>query len=298
MRITELNTFRLDPALDPANYSITKTMKDCSKWKAMTYAGDDRYNNNEMTEVGYVMISLTRDTIIPISRGDEHHRGYDLLYDFASGEFTQYYNKKAKRIPLDINPTDYFPMWRDGRSYLYNTSEAKPLMIAAEKFLKYGGPDGIVAMRQDFREQTMHLSDFINANGNNIDVPAGELSPAGKRLFDKFENLALAIRDLGNDPDRIKALPVFKQAADLVQNCIILAYELSLSYTDLQKIIQELALLRKENDVKSLEKIIFGFHGLKNTIHVEMKKSDKWTVDRLQAFWGDLDLAIDLFSRI
>ena len=76
-------SFRLMPGLDPNKYVMTDSLRSVNKWWAYTYVGDSSPEGkpDTMGEVGYIMISLRDNTIIPIS----HHRGMDLLFDLASG---------------------------------------------------------------------------------------------------------------------------------------------------------------------------------------------------------------------
>lgn len=299
MLLSEMTArFVLHPELDPANYKITGTMRDCSKWMAMTYAGDDRADAGEMYGVHYVMLSLSTNYIIPISRADEHHQGMDLLYDFQDG--TYLLNGKRRNKKLNINPSDFYPIGYDGRCYLYNKSDAAPLMQAATKFLQYGGPDGILTTRQDFPSQRIHLSDFIKSNGTGIVDKSGGLLPGGQRIYDTFQTLAEMIRKAGQDSDRIQTAPIFVYAAKMLKAMSNMAYELAIPYDKLGGLVDGLKTLQKNNDLRGLEEYIFGFHGVKNMIHVALKKSrdNSYSRETAESFWGDVDLAIDMLSRI
>ncbi len=293
-------SFRLHPALDPNNYVMTNSLRDHAKWRAMTYVGNNS-NTGEtghLHEVGYIMISLVDDTIIPISRDDEHHMGRDLLYDLADGTYP--YKKKSKKI--DINPSDYIPIWKYGANYIYDQSEVKDMLIGLSKFLSYGGPDGVLVGTHDYRGKMMHSSDFVAAGGF-ISIEQGKLAPVGQRVYDQFNQLARLIGQASDDDDRIKLRPVFLKAAEL---CKFLCGDinfLKLGIFDMAKeAAPKLREIQKANDLQALRELVFGFHGIKNTMHMYMKKvvkdNNKWSLDDLTAMWGDVDLAIDMLARM
>lgn len=286
--------FRLHPDLDPANYVITNNMRDNLRWKAMTYMGDSQYESGSMAQVGYVMISLKDNYIIPISRGDEHHRGYDLLHDFVTGNYP--YRKKSKKV--NINPSEYFPMWSTGKSYLYHKSEAELLLCAAAKFLQYGGPDGTITMRQDFPNSLMHLSDFVASNGNVTNIEKGSLSKAGERLYGEIKSLADQFATMPRDVDRIQSTRVFTDSAKLIKKCLGMTFDLGIDRAAVKTMMERIRELRKGNNIKELEHMMFGFHSLKNLIHVAIKNPQGWHIDTLRDFWGDIDLAKELLDMI
>ncbi len=304
--ITEAQTpkasFRLHPALDPNNYIMTNSLRDHSKWRAMTYVGNNSDNGEtgHLHEVGYIMISLVDDTIIPISRDDEHHMGRDLLHDLRDGTYPSYKSKSKK---LDINPEDYIPIWSLGNNYIYSQEDAKVLLPALTKFLSYGGKDGILKGTSDFSGRMMHSSEFVAAGGQMVIVEHGKLAPVGLRVYNQFNELATIIGKLSDDDDRIKMRPAFVKAAEL---CKFLTSDYSFMKLGIWKMVEgigpALKDAQKANDLQALRELFFGFHGVKNTMHIEMKKTakdkDAWAYRDLAAIWGDLDLAIDMLARM
>jgi hypothetical protein len=108
-------SFVLDPALDQNDYEITNTLRDVKKWRVKTYLNNNGGDTGvgSMDPVGYVMISLSSNKIIPISTNDEHRQGYDLLYYLR--------DKKKKKIKIE----DYRPVFFTGYVQIYNESEIK-----------------------------------------------------------------------------------------------------------------------------------------------------------------------------
>lgn len=98
------SSFILDPALDPRDYEITNSLRDVRNWRVKTFLNNNGADTKigSMDPVGYVMISLTSNRIIPISTNDEHRQGYDLLYYLR--------DKKKKKINIE----DYRPVFFTG----------------------------------------------------------------------------------------------------------------------------------------------------------------------------------------
>lgn len=297
-------TFVLDPALDPKNYVMTNSLKDAAKWRAMCYVGNNGDDNiGKMTEIGYVMISKTSNRIIPISRDDEHHTGYDLLYDFQSGDYP--YGKRSKKLAINVD--DYIPIFTQGNNYVYKKSDLPALVSVLTRFLSYGGRDGILKGTSEMSGMQMHLSDFVARRGK-VEITPGTLAPLGQKTYDAFANLANAIRSLGATPDRIKAQPVFRQAQILLKFIDESSMDFGVEINTLTTVANRIKIAQKENDIQELEKAIFGFHGLKNEVHVYLKKlvkganegddMSRFYLGRVKGIWGDVDLAIDMLGCI
>ncbi len=294
--------FRLHPALDPNNYVMTHTLRDHEKWRAKTYVNNNggEESADGLQNVGYIMISLVDNTIVPISRDDEHHMGSDLMYDLASGDYPGPGKKKDKA--LDINPSQFLPIWSYGQNYIYHEREIKPLLIALEKFLSYGGTDGILTGTNDFRGRLVRLSDFVKSKGQDLlIVSPGKLAPVGQRIYDDFKTLSEAIVQAQDSDDRIKLRPVFTFAAKLLKDLpLTLMWGLGIDVDYAKSWPGLLRELQKNNDLQGLRELFFGFHGIKNQMHVHMKakKDDNWHKDDLSGIWGDVDLAIDMLARL
>lgn len=285
--------FRLHPALDPQNYSMTNSLRDVRKWKALTYVANSGGQVGDMGEVGYVMVSLTDNSIIPISREDEHNMGKDLLYDFMEGTYT-----KPKK-PLPIDPESFYPVWPMA-NYVRDEKQAKALLPALKKYLAYGGNDGTVVGTQQMRGRMMHFSDFIATEGK-VELVTGKLAPIGQRVYDHLDELSKMIAAAQDTDDRIKLQPIFRKAIEL---CRYLASDYCFLKLDVMKMAEqapkEIRVLQKANDLQGLRELIFGFDGIKNTMHRRMKKAmeNEWFAEDMQAIWGDTDLAIAMLGNL
>ncbi len=291
-------TFRLHPALNPENYVMTASLADHEKWQAMTYdgssAGEKDARKGQMGGIGYVMISLKDDTIIPISRSDEHHRGADTLYTLS---------RKTKGA---IDPSDYLPIWSYGNNYIYNKSEAPILLTALTKFIAYGGKNGVLKGSSGLRGIAMSSKQFI-ASGGNVEVSAGKLAPLGAEIYEGFENLAQALRKARSNPEaRSVAGAAFEAAIGLLRLLMRdRLEEKGIDVKEIETLMPKLRQIKQERNVQALEELFFGFHGVKNTIHNNLRAAQKraqageevWRDGDLKAIWGDIDLAVDMLGR-
>lgn len=298
--------FVLDPALDPANYVMTESLRGVKNWKAMCYVGNNGDEHlGQLMDVGYIMISKTRNTIIPIARDDEHHMGSDLLYDLSSGQYP--YRKKSKK--LDINPTDYYPIWAYGNNYVYEKRELAQLLVVLTKYLSYGGTDGVLKGSNDLSGVQITLTDFVARNGD-VSVTPGTLASLGKRVVEALSGLGTTIRAVPVGADPIMARKAFTDAVAVAKVLTPMAWELGLPMDELKALPARLKDLQKANDIKGLDMLFFGLPSIKSTIHIHLKKIVKGAADAkpndfypksqlraAEAFWGDVNLAIDMLAR-
>lgn len=303
MRLHEILTegqrasFRLHPALNPTNYVMTDSIADYDMWRAMTYVcnnagSDETLGKGDLYEVGYIMISLVDDTIIPISRLDEHHMGRDVLYSLA---------RKYK-----FSDGDYLPIWPGGNNYIYNKSEIEPLRTALSKFLSYGGGDGMVCGTSDMRGVMMTASQFVESGGD-VEIKPGEIAPVGKMILAQYTQLANALAAARGDARPSTAGAAFKTATNVARMHVRFLYdiEMSGSMADTQALVGQVRDLQKENDLQGLSALFFGHIGVKNRMHGALKqayekhKRGEWVFgyDKTEAIWGDIPLAIDMLGR-
>lgn len=289
--------FRLHPALDPANYQITDSLRDAENWQAMTYDGNSGgTEKGQIGPVGYIMISTVDNTLIPISRGDEHHQGYDTLYDLV---------RKKK---MDINPRNYVAVFWAGRNYIYSTSEIKPWLTALSKWLKWGGKDGYLIGANDLRKTMMTYSDFVAAKGN-ITIKPGELASFGKQVIGVFKMLADALEAARASDKPSAQAAAFNAALKTIKFFSDNSYEAwknGVETDDLKALVQKVRDLKKADDLQGLTELFFGFNGLKNTIHNALRETQRnmepggkrgWNDDDRVAMWGDINLAVDMLGR-
>jgi hypothetical protein len=296
--------FRLHPALDAGKYELPGTARDVARWKAWCYVanscGEDE-DVAQMQQVGYVMVSRTDDTIVPIARGDEHHRGYDLLHDFASGEYATYAGGGRRTKGLPIRARDYVPVWAHGNNYVYGAKDAADMLAALRKWLSWGGPDGIVWGANDLRGRAMTSRQFVEHEGE-LAIEPGRLAPIGADVHARLTRLSETLVALGRHPARPALTDAYRQTDDLLATLKPLGYQIGLDGEWVKAAEKRLREVRRSGDSQELWEFAFGFSGLKNALHVHLRqetaKEWAWGMDSLRAIWGDPELAIDMLGRI
>lgn len=286
--------FVLDPALNPQDYIMTDSLRDLAKWRARVHSGNSRGDKSpdvgEMDEVGYIMISLSSNRIIPMARADEHHQGFDTLRELRG-----------------VNPRDYQAVWRYGNNYIYYADEVAGWLNVLTKFLAYGGPDGVLKGSNDLRGKAMTSRQFIAARGDFTIAP-GSLAPMGQGIVAAYQKLAAALaKARANEAARSVTNACFVAAHDVVKTISDIGYDAFwiAGSKDLKDLIAEIKTLKAEGDTRGLEMLFFGFNSLKNTMHNKLRKivadtkEKKWNLDSddATAVFGDLDLAVDLLGR-
>lgn len=287
-------SFQLHPALDPSNYVITDSLSDVDSWKAMTYSANSGGKKGVMADVGYIMIGLSTNAIIPMSRNDEHHQGWDTIWDLI----------EKKR--MDIDTDDFVSIWPHGTNYIYSPSETPKMLKALTKLLAYGGKDGILRGTNDMRNIAVTYSDFVKLKGKVVIKP-GTLAPLGARIVEAYRALADKIALARNTDQRSVRAAAFVEALAVIRMHMSLMLTLYVGTSDrLKEMTKQVGEMKKNDDVQGLEELFFGFNSLKNEMHNALRefkrKTDKgerdyFNEDKMNSVWGDIGLAIDMLGR-
>lgn len=284
------------PGLDPEKYVIVGRPEN---WRAYTYSGYESKDPNnktragDMGKVGYIMFSTKNDTFIPIARGDEHHRGYDLLYSFAK-----------KKIP-SLNPRDYIPIF-NGNNYIYDAKDIPAYRMVIKKYLAMGGKDGVLYGGNELRRKSAYMSDFAET-GELQGKSQGRINASAKKIIDGFKNAASAIMKAKQSNKRIDFVSALKLSLQAYQMISLHSFMYHDANNDFIKSFPtELKDIGKNSDVDNgisqLEQIMFGFHGLKNRLHnvmrdVQDKPTDYFSSEVID-FVGDIDLVVAELGNI
>lgn len=294
--------FILHPELNPENYVMTGSLRDYKNWKAIQYEGyskkqalagekrnakeNTRYFypiKGEMGEIGYVMISLIDNTIIPISRADEHLKGYVVLRDICKN--------------ISASPKNYKPVWCGGLNYIYYPDEIPKWLNVISKFLSYGGIDGVMEGIEDMSGLFVKMSDFVKYKGN-FTITRGELAIMGKEFIERYKNVAKLIALARNDQfSKTKIKAAFKESYELID---FLKKLVIIPWDDLIQTEKQISVLENDSNISGLEQLLFSNDSLKNKLHTEMKntsKTDVWLYPKFKKIFGDVDLAIDMLGR-
>lgn len=281
--------FKLPPKVPRSFFKITKRFSDIDKWKAKILASNAAYGDKkkgEWDDVFYVMISIVDNTIIPIARSDEHHIGYDVLYDVYQD--------------YGVNPDNYVSIASNGNNYISDESQKgiSRFIEASKRFLSYGGRDLPVAPLSGRARPTMLVSDFVE-HGGFLEIKKGSLSPIGDKIYTQFEELSEAIQQFYKKRSNIFEREIYDLTKEL--NYILKEYVISTFSFDVldSNVLKEWwnnaeRAIDDENTNEVID-LIFGFGGIKNLIHNNLRA--KKTGDSEQIF-GDVDLAIELLGNI
>ena len=283
--------FALAPFLDHANYQITDSLKDAPRWRAkILSANSGAYGQKvgQMDAVGYVMISKVDNTIVPIARADEHHCGADLL--------------DALCQKTSGNPDNYVPIYAIGNNYVYSSCDIPKLLKVITKFVSYGGnPDLHLIGSNDLTGKCTTLGEFVESRGQ-VTVAPGKLNPAGRRAVEMIQQLSRTIGAAAQSVQRSKTGKSFTEAGNLIK---FIGFELGHGHSAAKGAMDKLKQLAKD-DLDGLTELIFGFDGVKNKLHNELRAyqarvvagESLWTDSYLKKTWGDIPLAIDMLGKI
>lgn len=194
--------------------------------------------------------------------------------------------------------------------FIYNESEIKEKLNVLAKFLSYGGKNGILHGYYDMRGKAMTLQQFVASKGN-MKVKPGKLAPIGQDIIDHLKavseatNAALPKTQTG--AERIvpkSALPTAGRAAlkaiQYLENLdrMIWPYFKKDDLENYKKMVKQFV---ADGDAQGLQDMFFGFHSIKNKMHVKLKKMADPTDfdhDRAVGTWGDINLAIDILGTL
>lgn len=279
-----------------ANFKIEGNLSNVDKWKAKIFSNnssDGTLKVGSFQDVGYVLISLDSDTIIPVARNDEHRKGYELMYDYI----------KMGLIPKE----KYVSVFSKGHDYFYSTDEkdSKERLQALKKWRSYGGAN--FQMDDGDKNYIGTVDDFIEADGN-LEIKNGQLNPMGSSLVKQLEKISTVIRTFHENPWNSEnySKVLFKYARNLLDDFkknYGFSYHLNIKVDDIKKYILQLDDAESKNNWKKVEEIFLSHDGIKNKIHMEIRKllkdkNDKWSGRDYRKIFGDLEKANNEFNRI
>jgi hypothetical protein len=275
------------PSAIAANFRIKGDLsKVYDNWKAKVVMGNaGRVKVGAWDKVGYVLISLDSNVIIPIARCDEHHCGFEVLREIYL---------KRKLVPKER----YEAIFAVGMNYIWRES-VKDTMEAFRRFRAYGGRNSIVRGANECRNYIANMDDFIAGTGS-LSVDAEGLSPVGRYVVGKLEAIARGVV--------AKRKEVFATAYDFIQWVCDGALEtgrvIALDEESMLRWDREVLQAEAGMDFERLAQVFFSFKGIKNNFHNRLRAAlaDKgqYQFDRRDAtaFWGQLDAAMAEFHRL
>lgn len=296
----ESKKWEIPPKLIPYQ-DIKGGFENIDEWKTkiiLCNSGGEGDKVGKWDEVGYVGISYTDDNlIVPIARADEHQAGYELLEHLYFKKIIPH--EKFKSVWTG-NSTNY--IWS------YDEEGYKNYYIAYKKFLEYGGRNTALLIRyeENYRGQEMELDleTFVKNEGDlsklkNYIKDSGKYSDDGKELIEFFQFLSYKLSDYHNPkpPEYYKnrwnkSATSPKDIADYIHREIKTLNKIKFMNALYYK--NELIKAANKFDVAKIEQLIYSHNGLKNEIHMMLRKKDK----KLKPFFGNLDIALQRFNQL
>lgn len=285
--------FLLPSSLPAANYKITNSLSDVKTWQAKIILGNSIREDmkiGDWDKIGYVMINIKNNQLIPIPHSDEHHMGFDLLH---------YFGKKFK-----INPQNYTPISAYS-NFIYSQDGMEEMIIAAKKWLSYGGPDAIVRGGSHEFKMFGTLSDLVKHQMKMLSSP-DRLAPTGERLLKAFEQAAtinsnrLKRVKTGTDTSAVDR-SFFRAGRAVLAVAIPIMEYLFVKEPNPETLMPKFLKLEANNDTDGLESLLFGLPSVKNAIHQTVRQTMNGTFFRsnnVTEMFGNLSLANDMLGRI
>lgn len=286
-RIVQSASFKI-PEKIKDNYKISGDLSNVKNWKAKVLLANSGGKVGEWDNVGYVLVSLDSNLLIPVARADEHQMGYDLLWHL---------------INKDLIPNEnYMPFYTLSKDYFYK-DKIKQYLKLYKKVLNYGmNPDYEVQDYSYDSNYSTSLKEFVDNKGEQVDYSKSEkMPPKGKKIIDYLEKVAKGYKKLvTKSVARDKEIEnLFNYALDNL--VVIFDYNLEkfagYNTDDIEK-----ALVKAEStlDYNKLGEIFFSHNGLKNKLHIALKKkSDKELKERgIFQLFGSRERGIKELNRL
>lgn len=289
----KMPAFRLNDKLNPKNYRNIGDINNVANWEAKILTGNSLSSGKrkgQWEEVGYIWFSLVDNTIVPLSRSDEHHQGYDALCDFG------------------INASDYYPIFlggdhynSDNNQYPYEEKDLPELKIILLK-LQHAGYDiskikiHMSYITHDFNE-VISGEKFVLDNYGREKFQDQPLTKLGKSLIKTLQNLSKTYQLL--QKGRKTTNDLFAVVNDLYEVC----GDIKLDSNDklfnsvmLDNVYKDIGVYEQTNNIMYLETTLFGFYGIRNTIHRALRKRQDEV--NLNKQLGNVKQIVEMISAI
>lgn len=267
-------------------YDISGDFSNVKNWKAKIILNNNSGRGTRVGDfepVGYVLISLSSNYIIPVARSDEHQTGYDLLYHLIN---------KYK-----LKPTDYQSMFMLGNHYVYGGEYEQKEKKTIQKAYHYGARN-ILIRQANGERRSMDIADYIKYDGdfvNAIKISKEQklLSVEGQNFIDILTEITRLFEQYLTNP--LRQNKKFESSIVKISERL---YHIIASNDVLYDIVNKpLKLLDnavESGDIKSIEHAIFSFGGIKNTIHMRLKRDDK----EVEKFFWCNENALEQFNAL
>lgn len=283
------------PSSVPAKFfKITDNLNDVENWRVKILQNNSSENKRlgSFDSVGYIMVSLADNTIIPIARSDEHHRGYEIMDTIYQDEY-------------NINSSKYYPIFCLGNNYPYNQDEALKMKEALAKLKSYGYDlDKLnvsmyyITKGEDERYVTGNefLNEIESKEEQRKNIP---VTPLGKNLVKALEMFSNAFeyKNVRGELSLTKISNAWRQLYNIGKDIMLNKEDVLISWFDDETVSD---LLQKYKDgyitEENLMNLVFGFGGIRQKIHNLLRRYhfSQVLVDEL----GNVDEVVNMIGAI
>jgi len=262
---------------------------NAANWKAQVMLCNSGSTEiGEWEGVGYVGFEPKKGILIPIARSDEHQTGHDYLHDLMD----------KKMIPKG----EYTTIWvLSGTNYAHNKEHTEELIPVYKRWLELGGPNlRISTSVQGQGYRYMSFEELVNGKAGKPHKK-GTLTKYGKELVSLLEKAAVLYKKAITTQ---KLRPPLKALSDSLFDLakFVEDHQFTIFYGDYDEIKEAASDILNGKDIDQSMKIVFGFEGIKNKVHTDLKKAveknDTWCLPKVTSFFGDAKAALDEFNRL
>lgn len=295
VRVENNESFSLPKTVPSKFFKITDNLNDVENWRVKILQNNSSENKRlgSFDSVGYIMVSLVDNTIIPIARSDEHQRGYEILETIYLDEY-------------DIIPDNYYPIFCLGNNYPYNQDEALKMKIALEKLKSYGYDldklnVSMYYLSKGEDERYISGNDFLNEiETKETEKKKIPVSLLGKKLVKAFEDISSACeyRNIRGELSLSKIRNAWFKLYNIGHNIQLNddGDMLISSFDDenVEKLIEkyEDGYISKENFMN----LFFGFGGIRQKIHNLLRRYHSSEI--LNNELGNVDEVVNMIGAI
>lgn len=272
----------------------------CYILEGNSLSGDQDHEEVYLTKdnIGYVMMGIKTKTVLPIARGDEHHKGFDLVENLI----------KENLIPND----KYLPIFCLGSDYLHE-DDFKDALIIFPKWLQMGGPNIILEDWHGAKEGfIIDMKSFVEKQGKSLKPRKGTIATVGKTLISMLTEVSLsgvALRKSADPEADFKKYTVpLKKLLNLCTGPIYFRCHLhqalkSTRFEDVDLLLEEIKKPTKPalELLQEIEEALFGMKSFKKIVHDDIRENmanPGFDYKDLNKLFGDLQKAFDALGRI
>jgi hypothetical protein len=271
------------------NYKISGDLSNIKNWKAKVLLANSGGEEGKWDDVGYVLISLDNNYIVPVARSDEHHIGYELL---------EHLENSGK-----INSNNYISVWcRDGNDYIYHEEDIPEYVQAFTRAIQYGvNAEKIIVHYKDIQ---LPMDKFVKEVSQKIgNTPKTAITGAvGQELLSFLENAANKYNEFVVGLMRDKQIDqtlreIESEFGNIFLKDMIWVNGKLISHDDLMKIWQAIQHGSATNDFNEVGNALLSHNGLKNLIHIALKAgiSNEEITNKI---FGNRQNGINEFNRL